>query len=430
MKNIFTFIFLYIFTFIFLYIFTFQVSFAGAAEQWTIEEVVYDNIGKNLTYTASKTGAAANDYIYKAKVPVTAAATGSTVAAMIRMGLAGAAIYGIVEGVGWIIENGVVKKKVKEEYDSDAYFFVPYLTDHFPTPEQAVKDFLSSQCSIDHPQYCSTSSVVCPVASGGSGTIYCNFYLPNGQSGRVNVDFRNVSKPPTSTYEPVPDSDLGAAVNNNPNAPNLLPDIYNPNNPAGGPAPKSMIDALDSANPIPKSAPTSDTKKNPNKDTNNDGKPDVYDPTEPDQGESTVWPEACNWFPSACEFFKVQKQDNKEIKENQKEQIAQDKTFFDKVSEWFDWTKEEPNNDDKDNEVELINESLPDVNTSILNADGQCPPDFSYPFPLPMGGTHTITYSYATVCYWFSKLYYVVVTVAWVIAFRIVTSTNMGNSNG
>ena len=388
-------------------------AFAGAAEQWTIEEVVYDNIGKNLTYTASKTGAAANDYIYKAKVPVTAAATGSTVAAMIRMGLAGAAIYGIVEGVGWIIENGVVKKKVKEEYNSEAYFFVPDFTAHFPTPEQAVKAFLTSQCSVDHPQYCSTSSVVCPVVSGGSGTIFCNFYLPNGQSGRLNVDYRNVANPPTSTYEPVPDSDLGNEVNKSPKAPSLLPDIYNPNNPAGGAAPKATSDALNNANPEPRTQPKSDTIKKPNKDTNGDGQPDVYDPALPDAGESTVWPEACQWFPTICEWYKKYKEDSDLVKEHRviqnqvwsKEELARqeekqhrqdEKTFWGKVEDWFNWSKEDTDLPD-DEKPEIQDLPVPELKEDAIRWSAQCPSDVQVPISM-QGVSSTITFSWSPWC--------------------------------
>lgn len=92
------------------------------------------------------------------------------------------------------------------------------------------------------------------------------------------------------------------------------------------------------------------------------------------------------------------------------------------------WASSETKPEEKDTEVETIDEPLPNIDTGIFQASGQCPPDFSYPFPLPMGGTYTVTYSYATACYWLSKLYYIVVSVAWVIAFRIVTNTNTGNS--
>lgn len=94
-----------------------------------------------------------------------------------------------------------------------------------------------------------------------------------------------------------------------------------------------------------------------------------------------------------------------------------------------DWATSETKKEE-DTEVELIEEPVPNVDTGIFKASGECPPDFQYPFPLPMGGTYTISYSYATVCFWFSKLYYIVVSVAWIIAFRIVTNTNTGNSDG
>ena len=95
-------------------IYTPYFAFASAAEKWTIEEISYDNVAKNIKIQAEKNfGPSANDNKYKVKVPVTASAAGSTALSMFKMGIAGVALYGLVEGVGWIIENGIVKNLMK-----------------------------------------------------------------------------------------------------------------------------------------------------------------------------------------------------------------------------------------------------------------------------------------------------------------------------
>lgn len=430
-----------------LYVISFNI-YAGAAEQWTIEKVVYDNLGKNLTYTASRVNAlAGNDLVYKAKVPVTAAATGSTVAAMVRTGLAGAAIYGILAGVGWIIENGVVKKKVDPDYDGYEYC---HGNNCFKYSSSLMRYLEANPPSALNSTW--TQPVKCRMTSDTKFT--CSAYN-TVQKKELDWSTGTISRKLSTTppeYVPVPENEIGNEVNNSSQAPQVLPDIYNPNNPSGGAAPQKTADALENAVPQPRENPKSVTEKKPNKDTDGDGVPDVYDPALPDLGETTEWPEACSWFPVICEWYIKYKQDSdlakehreaekdvwvkediarqeeKTAREEEKEQRKDEKSFWQKVEDWFDWTKEEPNNDDADNEVQPINDPLPNIDTSIFGASGECPPDFSYAFPLPMGGTYTITYSYATVCYWFSKLYYIVVSVAWVIAFRIVTNTNTGNS--
>ena len=94
-----------------------------------------------------------------------------------------------------------------------------------------------------------------------------------------------------------------------------------------------------------------------------------------------------------------------------------------------DWatTNKDTNNDNT--EVEIQPDTVPDLRTDIFKASGECPSDFTYPFPLPLGGTYTISYSYETACYWFSKLYFVVVLIASIIGLKIVTGVD-GNKDG
>lgn len=159
--------------------------------------------------------------------------------------------------------------------------------------------------------------------------------------------------------------------------------------------------------------------------TKNPDKPDTTD-------IKLTFPIFCNWAPTVCEAAQTVISFPKTLTnwwETGKEKAeAWATSISESWTEAKEWASSETKPEETDTEVDTIEEPLPNIDTGIFQASGQCPPDFSYPFPLPMGGTYTVTYSYATACYWFSKLYYIVVSVAWVIAFRIVTNTNTGNS--
>lgn len=125
--------------------------------------------------------------------------------------------------------------------------------------------------------------------------------------------------------------------------------------------------------------------------------------------ETTDLPAFCDYAASLCTWM------NRDT-----EHKADEKSLWQKITEWFDWTKEEPDQKDEDTKVDVSEMDIPDVKTNLFNASGQCPPDFSYPFPLPTGGTYNITYSYLGVCEWFAKLYYINVTCGWIAAYMIV----------
>lgn len=382
---------------------------AGAAEAWTIEEVKYNNVGKNLSYTASRPNAiAANDYVYKANVGVTAARTGSTVANMIRMGLAGAAIYGIVEGVGWIIDNGVVKKLDDDSLNPNQpileYSWEVGLRPNIQSCE-VVKRYDSLSVALAEYERC--LYLFNPLAnyeklncSFDSPTLYSCFFK-NNRNGATEK--HTIQKKPNPNYNPdvqpkyipVPDSELGEAVNDSPQAPSVLPDIYNPNNPAGGQAPQATDDALNSATPEPRTDPKNDVKNKPNKDTDGDGEPDVYDPELPSQGFEFELPKFCTWAATVCDWYIRYKEDvkkaekhredeqvvwtkeeahrttEKEVWEEEKTHRTDEKTFWQKVEDFFNWTKDDelPEKDETDLKVETPLE----LQNYSVSWNAQCP---------------------------------------------------------
>ncbi|WP_368566339.1 virulence factor TspB C-terminal domain-related protein [Acinetobacter bereziniae] len=374
-----------------------SLTFAGA-EKWVVEKVVYESVAKVVNVTAKRAvPTVANNPSYLARVPVTASATGSTVATMIRMGIAGAAIYGLIQGVGWIIENGVVKKPVDNGQINTEFYWIsnniwadgePVCKNptRFSTGNPAINEFKS--CAIQN----SMTDPSCEMKD--FETYKCKATNRYGYllDFYTIVRIKNQNYDPNQTLVPVSETELGDKVNNSPQAPQVLPDIYNPNNPAGGQAPELTSDALDSANPQTETDPTGSTKPKPNVDTDGDGKPDVYDPEKPSIGEDFTLPEFCSWAVTVCEWYKKYKEDSKQAEaQRQSEQVAwqreeiarqqeeaqreKERTFWQKVEDWFDWTKEQPDKDDS-NDIEV---KKPDeFDTSIFSKDRfsvsrQCP---------------------------------------------------------
>lgn len=386
-----------------LYFNTFNSAYAGAAEKWTIEEVVYNNIGKNLQYTVQKNfGAAANDFKYKATVPVSSSALGSTALSMFRYGLASAALYGLVEGVGWIIDNGIVKK-IDEQNSPNPDLNLEYLwldTTSWASsaPNLNCKTFTGSSTSaVQHFQNCvklnitENSKPFCTVLD--INNYKCGYTNHNGAildhyriTRQKNPNYDPNIKP---VYIPVSPDELGDKIIQSPQAPQIVPDIYSPNNPVPrpSPAPDASESILNKAEPIPKSPPIGDITNKPNKDTDGDGKTDAYDPNLPSQGSEFKLPPFCTIAPTMCEWYAKYKEDSK----NNDDHRAKELTFWEKVNEFFDWSKE---NDSLENEEpEQPQEmELPQFQADTFKATAGCPPDIPIHVSIGTGGNATISY--------------------------------------
>lgn len=129
------------------------------------------------------------------------------------------------------------------------------------------------------------------------------------------------------------------------------------------------------------------------------------------------FPAFCGWAPTVCQAAQVVISFPQKLENWYKEST---KSISEAWTAVKDWAKTENKNNEENTDVQTIDENLPNINTGLFKASGSCPPDFQYAFPLPFGGTHTISYSYETACTWFSKLYFVVVTCGWISAYFIV----------
>ncbi|WP_227560907.1 hypothetical protein [Acinetobacter bereziniae] len=364
----------------------------AGAEKWVVEKVVYESVAKVVDVTAKRaTAVASNDPFYKARVPVTAGATGSTVASMARLGILGAVIYGIIQGVGWVIENGVIKKPINNTIENWEYI---YYCNGTPgeSANSACNAYLNQAKQLGwFPSSMNVSSCTRVDISTNRGS--CLFSDGN-TSFSITYDYvKNPNYVPSTTLVPVSETDIGNEVNNSPQAPQVLPDIYNPNNPAGGQAPQSTSDALDNANPQTETDPTGSTKPKPNVDTDGDGKPDVYDPDKPSVGEDFTLPEFCSWAITVCEWYKKYKEDSKQAEAQresekvawQREEIARqqeesqrekERSFWQKIEDFGgsirDYFKDDEKRDE-DNEVDVDDQPEQVDKVTVSIGDNTCP---------------------------------------------------------
>lgn len=385
---------------------------AGAAEKWEIVEKVYDSSKKTVEVTAKKvTANAANDPNYKVRVPVSASDLGKTVKGMLWLSVASVAVSSLVDAVGWVIDEGsqVIKKPIEPDVPNSPLLYKntngqSNLTWH-ADPDSACKQYSgSSSYNFRYVGYRQSdrgclyqSQPKSPADSPWSETKFQFGYIT-----KPNPDYVPNKDP---EYEPVSDDELGTLIlgeSSEPNAPtqpqtDIITDAYDVNNPASDtPAPKAVGDALDNANPEPANDPKGDSSKKPNEDTDGDGVPDTYNPELPDVGTEFSLPSFCEWAVSVCEFFKVQKQDNNDIKENQKEQIKQDSTFFESVKDWFDWTKEDDDLNDDSEDPEIKEIELPDLSTNTFSSTAGCPQPILVPVSFSKNGS--IEVSYEPIC--------------------------------
>jgi hypothetical protein len=434
-------------------------AFASAAEKWTIEEISYDNVAKNIKVNASRPNAfAANDYSYKVKVPVTASAAGSTALSMIRMGVAGAALYGLVEGVGWIIENGVVKKPTEHNPESipntQYYFQVQVVTgqrlnfDSETSARSYITNYAKSEGYTSENGYTEVN-IPDPFSINGSysgiqsGSIRTYSYTKR-ENGFSSVSFYywiilNTKYDPNIKPDSVPVSpqEMGDQIINSPAAPQILPQIYNPNNPVSrpSPAPDLADKALENAPPIPKQNPNGDTKPKPNEDTDGDGEPDVFNPEKPSVGTEFTLPEFCSWAVTVCEWYTKYKEDSDLAKEHreaekqvwtqeeiarqeEKQQREDEKSFWQKVEDWFDWSQAD--DDLPENEsLEIVEHVTPDLKEDAISWGAACPADVSIPISM-QGVSSTLVFSWGPWCQLLSIIKPAIIASAYIGAAFIV----------
>jgi len=414
-------------------------AYAGAAEKWEVLENNYDHVTNKVKIEARKiTQDAANSGRYKVEVPVSPSALGKTVKTMMWTGLAVAGVEAMLEGIGWIIDHGskVIKRPLPPENPDEN---IPYCYYH---PDLGC---YGSASSLIQPAIAHTNSNLSPseIESYGAvrGTVNLSsdqktatvtLYKKNNLIANIytvpfvqNPNYDPTRPDPEPQYEYLDDAGLGNEIIGNGENTQPLPDAveeaYSPNNPITEPAPEASRRALDNANPQPEQEPKGESETEPE--------------TDPETGEATgnekttfQLPNFCTWAPAVCDFFTVQKADNQDIKNNQREQIEQDKTFFEKVNDWFDWTKE--NDDlDQDNEPPEIEQiDIGSLDTGTFKATAGCPAPIQVPVTFGIGGNVTI--SYEPICQFADKWSFVAPLIGFLSGAMILVGVGRKGEDG
>lgn len=418
-----------------LYFNIFTTAHAGAAEKWEIVENVYDATDQKVNVTARKiTQEAANSGTYKVKVPVTSSALGATAKTMLWTGVATVALEALIGAVGWIIDEGskTIKKLDPEQPPNPPYIWTTggWTQSAAEKYAQSANLFANLYCNAYGRENCTASNfVINSLTSVNVDIIDTDRDLKVGTftiTRTVNPDYDPNVEP---RYIPVSDQELGDEIMGNGTEPNsrttpetgIITQAYDPNNPVGlgEPAPKATDDALNSVNPEPDTPPK--------------GESETKTETDPQTGETTeksefTLPNFCSWAPAVCDFFKVQKQDNKEIKQNQKDQLEQDKTFFEKVEEWFDWSKDESGTPDEPDTPEITELDIGQLDTSTFQATAGCPAPIEVPVNIGSGGNVEI--SYEPICQFAEKWSFVAPLIGFLSGAMILVGVGRKGEDG
>lgn len=129
-------------------------------------------------------------------------------------------------------------------------------------------------------------------------------------------------------------------------------------------------------------------------------------------------PAFCQWTGMCPEWLKTRENTEKTAK-NTEEIKEQDKTFYQTVTEFFDFMQSEDIEKDDDTEIEPEEPELP-VNSVNVNFSKTCPADKQIPFSL-VGNQMNIVLSYANICEMAFNLSWLVKVLSTMMAAYILT---------
>ena len=344
----------------------------------------------------------------------------------------GAAITGLIEAVGWVMDEGTwVKYKDKDNTRNPQYQY-----ECFGSKE--VVDTVT-QCGeiLVQNQYGGGKGAIGVQNCKYTNNAFCTFVFPSPQNPS---NYQVANRIPRKTPEqPKPkiaitDQDVGGIIlgdyidpvnqKYNDTSKQWKPDAViaayteDPNG-IGNDASDEMERKLDNAPPTPdgKPAPPGDpryknqepTEDNPNQndrsweDTGGKADGESNPITDPETGQPTggqsislQFPVFCEWAHSMCKWYDDWKASDKVYKDHLKkteEHQADEKTFWQTIKDWIGWTQQEP---EQDTDTEVDVEQPEEFDTSIFTKDR-----FQVSRQCPAPEQHTITLSGVSVSFSF-----------------------------
>ena len=343
------------------------------------------------------------------------------------------AVTQLIEGIGWVMEEGTYVKKIPIETDTQpTYCEYAYNHSGGGTPSQeaswgcTIKEAGDNYC-VERLKFTTVANCTATVETIDSYRIKSDCKVYNGvcygkdtvikPTYKKNPYFDPNSQKPTEKKVPLTPSLLGAAMigtgYKDPD-PNFNNDSVNTGNWTGVPEaytpdPSDVGNDLyrDLETKADKAPRTSDGKPAPGGDSRYFGDPSTNDTvndrtwdsrgttgdstgttqTNPDTGEQTTntefnLPPFCSWAFTVCEWYeKWQKTDVKvnEHIDRTKEHQEEEKTFWQSVKDWFDWTKESPDDQPDIDQPDIDDQGIfSRTFDTVFSLSKECPPDIPF----------------------------------------------------
>lgn len=381
-----------------------------------------------------------------------------------------AIVTALLEGIGWIMEDGVYVKKVSEEDDPPKEYGYAL---NGKGPDDIVcysvsgcESYLSKNPvnGWKSSGSCSSGSnggiINCPVQKDGSS---------NTQQFNRFLDPKYVPSEPKVKTVPLTAALLGAAMlgsqytDPDPNFDNKRVNTgdytgvketyeHDPSG-VGDELADDMDDKLKNAKPTDDSKPSwvgdpkydnrplgeDDKSSDRSWDDKGDEATGGTEPEkDPETGEATgnqsitiKFPLFCSWASKMCLWYDDWKASDKVYKDHMKkteDHQGQEKTFWGSVKSWFDWTKE---NDDLDNDNEIPEIKQIDIgalDTSTFKGTPGCPTPI--PVPVDFGSKGSIEVSYEPICQLASKWSFVAPLIGFLSGAMILVGVGRKGEDG
>lgn len=329
----------------------------------------------------------------------------------------------LIEGIGWVMEDGIyVKKKIIEPIDPKD-----------PSKEYIYNLSTFGTSSVDKSNLCSSveneawgEGSLYSEKSGSYGEGQCKIKDKDYGTFRLfdiskgpNPNFDPNAEPPKPTERKIPltaallgaamlgtgykdpvDSNIDSSVNTGEWT--GVTHAYTPDpSGTGNELYEALEDKADKAPPTPdnKPAPIGDSRYNNDLSTNDNandrswgdegtkGDSTGSTTTNPETGEQTTntefhLPPFCSWAYTVCEWYdKWQKTDTKvnEHLDRTKEHQEEEKGFWQTVKDWFDWSKESPDDEPDTDQPEIDDQGIfSRTFDTVFSLSKECPPDIPF----------------------------------------------------
>ena len=385
-----------------------------------------------------------------------------------------AAVASLLNGIGWIMEDGKYVKKIPDENSDNpnTEFFYTNRNDagKYSNSKDAAQVFLNTLIKNDPGTWKDSSlgsSFFIDINTTGYEIIHRSGEIIRHiiKIDRIENPLYDPTKEPSTKTVPLTAALLGAAMlgtgYNDPD-PNFDNDTVNTGDwtgvedsyredPSGiGNELNDLLeDKAERAKPTPDNKPapigSPDYDKEPANDDDNDrkwdedgneGKTENTEKTDPETGEKTTegsftLPKFCDWAFTVCEWYEDWQESDKKLHDHLDETAqhqSDEKSFWDSVRSWFDWTKQEPEQPPVE-PYEIQNEDdsqlLDQMQSVSFNSASYCPADVEIPVNFSGLGSTSLTLSYAPLCQIATQIKPVVIMMGWILSAYIVTGRYM-----